>query len=162
MNFKIPLQTEIAAFLGTKKPEWPEKFCLWYADKIWLFYDQKGWMVGKNKMQNWKSAVSLHFLTLSDSNQAELNKYKVIKIRPEIVSNSTIEGIELLYQQYVAHPTHIMEGILAGAYDTMKEQGLIKLTPEQKKICISLGPTKGRAQAVRYTFENRALNKKLG
>lgn len=27
-------------------------------EAFWTFYDSKGWMVGKNKMVNWKSAVS--------------------------------------------------------------------------------------------------------
>jgi hypothetical protein len=28
------------------------------ASKWWCFYDGKGWMIGKNKMKNWKSAVA--------------------------------------------------------------------------------------------------------
>ena len=28
------------------------------AEKFWCYYDSKGWMVGKNKMSNWKSAVT--------------------------------------------------------------------------------------------------------
>ena len=28
------------------------------AERFFLFYDSKGWMVGKNKMKNWKSAAS--------------------------------------------------------------------------------------------------------
>lgn len=28
------------------------------SDQFWNFYESKGWMVGKNKMANWKSAVS--------------------------------------------------------------------------------------------------------
>jgi len=27
------------------------------ADKFWNFYEGKGWMVGKNKMKNWKAAI---------------------------------------------------------------------------------------------------------
>lgn len=28
------------------------------AERFWNFYESKGWMVGKNKMTNWRSAVS--------------------------------------------------------------------------------------------------------
>lgn len=27
------------------------------ADKFWNFYEAKNWMIGKNKMKNWKSAI---------------------------------------------------------------------------------------------------------
>ena len=27
------------------------------ATKFWNFYEAKGWMIGKNKMKNWKSAI---------------------------------------------------------------------------------------------------------
>ena len=27
------------------------------AEKFWNFYEAKNWMIGKNKMKNWKSAV---------------------------------------------------------------------------------------------------------
>ena len=28
------------------------------ADKFWNFYEAKNWMIGKNKMKNWKSAIN--------------------------------------------------------------------------------------------------------
>lgn len=28
-----------------------------HALKFWNFYEAKGWMIGKNKMKNWKSAI---------------------------------------------------------------------------------------------------------
>ncbi len=31
--------------------------CVFDADKFFDFYESKGWMVGKNKMKNWKAAV---------------------------------------------------------------------------------------------------------
>jgi hypothetical protein len=27
------------------------------ADKFWNFYESKNWMIGKNKMKNWKAAI---------------------------------------------------------------------------------------------------------
>lgn len=34
-----------------------EKGYIMDAERFWLFYDAKGWMIGKNKMKSWKSAV---------------------------------------------------------------------------------------------------------
>lgn len=160
-NFSVPLQSEISSFLKSKRPEFPNEFCDWYADKIWLFYDQKGWMIGKNKMQKWKSAVSLHFLDLNDQNQAELNKYKVIPLKH---NRAVLTGIEEIYEKYITHPTQVENGVLAALYDEMKEKGLItvnSLSKEQWGICKKLSPPNNRAQAVKYAFENRALNRKI-
>lgn len=33
-----------------------------YAEKIWHFYESKGWVVGKNKMKKWKSAISSNWI----------------------------------------------------------------------------------------------------
>lgn len=159
MQFSVPLQSEIQAYLNEKKPEWPNEFCKWYADQIWLFYDQKGWMIGKTKMQRWKSAVSLHFLEPQGKALAELNKFKVIPLKPK---RDVLTTLEEIYEKYITHPTRIENGVLAALYDEMKEKGLIKLTSEQVKICRNLGAVHGRSQAVKYAFENRALNRKIG
>lgn len=41
------IEKEIAPAIAKKESE-----------KFWNFYDSKNWMVGKNKMKNWKSAIS--------------------------------------------------------------------------------------------------------
>jgi hypothetical protein len=33
-----------------------------YAEKIWHFYESKGWVVGKTKMKIWKSAISANWI----------------------------------------------------------------------------------------------------
>ncbi|PHR55948.1 MAG: hypothetical protein COA43_14610 [Robiginitomaculum sp.] len=44
------------------------------AEKFWLFYDSKNWMVGKSKMKKWQSAASGWI----KRNQAEVNKKDIL------------------------------------------------------------------------------------
>jgi hypothetical protein len=50
-TFQIPTFDEVEIYIDENAPEVnPEVF--------YRFYESKGWMVGKNKMKNWKSAVA--------------------------------------------------------------------------------------------------------
>ncbi len=44
------------------------------AEKFWFFYDSKNWMVGKSKMQKWKSSASGWI----KRNQTEVNKKDIL------------------------------------------------------------------------------------
>jgi hypothetical protein len=49
--FQVPTFDEVEIYIDENAPEVnPEVF--------YRFYESKGWMVGKNKMKNWKSAVA--------------------------------------------------------------------------------------------------------
>ncbi|MCD8309601.1 MAG: hypothetical protein LUB83_00045, partial [Prevotellaceae bacterium] len=50
--FTPPTVEEIQAYIDEKKYNVD-------AEQFFLFYDQKNWMVGKNKMSKWHSAVAL-------------------------------------------------------------------------------------------------------
>lgn len=52
--FKPPEITEVIDHMESKGEFQAET----EANKFWNHYDAKGWMIGKNKMQNWKSAAS--------------------------------------------------------------------------------------------------------
>ena len=54
--FKPPQQQEITTHLVNKGYDYA-KASDW-AEDMWCFYDSKNWMVGKNKMSNWKSAAT--------------------------------------------------------------------------------------------------------
>jgi hypothetical protein len=54
MKFKPPTVEEVRAYIIEKGYQRHVK-----ADRFCLFYEQKGWMVGKSKMQKWRAAVSL-------------------------------------------------------------------------------------------------------
>lgn len=51
-RFVKPTVEEIAAYAAEKG------YAGFDAGRFWNFYESKGWMVGKNKMTNWRSAVS--------------------------------------------------------------------------------------------------------
>lgn len=53
--FKIPTLLEVEQEFFEKTND--RDFAHMTAVKFWNHYDSKGWMVGKNKMQKWKSAV---------------------------------------------------------------------------------------------------------
>jgi len=40
------------------------------AERFWLFYESKGWMVGKNKMKKWHAAVATWQKTINERNNA--------------------------------------------------------------------------------------------
>lgn len=51
-RFVKPTVEEVAAYAAEKG------YRGFDAGRFWNFYESKGWMVGKNKMTNWRSAVS--------------------------------------------------------------------------------------------------------
>jgi len=53
-RFTPPSVKEIEDYLIEKKVLSPKE----NAQKFYNFYDAKGWMIGKNKMRNWKSAIN--------------------------------------------------------------------------------------------------------
>ena len=57
-----PEKSEIIFYLTNEK-NFDEFTAQGFADQFWNFYEQKNWMVGKNKMTNWKSAVALWLRT---------------------------------------------------------------------------------------------------
>lgn len=52
-NFAAPTVGEVSEYLKEQGFMYPSK----YADQFVSFYESKGWMIGKNKMKNWKMAT---------------------------------------------------------------------------------------------------------
>ena len=77
--FQVPtlLEVEQEFFEKTKDRD----FAHMIAVKFWNFYDAKGWMVGKTKMQKWKSAV-----------MTWLNKEQIQVTQPQIQSDYDENG----------------------------------------------------------------------
>lgn len=57
-QFQKPDQAEIYDFLLQKYPAANIQGALNFADKFWSHYENNGWKVGKNKMKNWKLAIT--------------------------------------------------------------------------------------------------------
>lgn len=53
VNFVPPSIDEVSEYLKQQGFMYPSK----YADQFVSFYESKGWMIGKNKMKNWKMAT---------------------------------------------------------------------------------------------------------
>lgn len=53
-RFEAPSVEDVEQFLIEKKVMNPKENAM----KFHSFYESKGWMVGKNKMKNWKSAIN--------------------------------------------------------------------------------------------------------
>jgi hypothetical protein len=56
-NFIAPTEAEVIDFFN-QNPLFDSEKNIREANKFYLHYESNGWMVGKNKMKNWKSAAS--------------------------------------------------------------------------------------------------------
>jgi DNA polymerase IIIc chi subunit len=52
-TFVPPTLSEVTEELRSQKVRHYQQ----QAEKFWNFYEAKNWMIGKNKMKNWKSAI---------------------------------------------------------------------------------------------------------
>ena len=55
-QFKPPTEQEIITYIKTLEDKYPD-YKRFDVEKFWHFYNKKGWIVGKTKMKDWKSAV---------------------------------------------------------------------------------------------------------
>lgn len=77
--FQVPTLLEVEQEFFEKTND--RDFAHMIAVKFWNFYDAKGWMVGKTKMQKWKSAV-----------MTWLNKEQIQVSQPQIQSDYDENG----------------------------------------------------------------------
>jgi hypothetical protein len=77
--FQVPTLLEVEQEFFEKTND--RDFAHTIAVKFWNFYDAKGWMVGKTKMQKWKSAV-----------MTWLNKEQIQVTQPQIQSDYDENG----------------------------------------------------------------------
>lgn len=68
VRFSPPTDIETVAYFESKGSTNTE------AQKFWLFYDSKNWMVGKSKMKKWKSSAGLWI----GRNKTEVNKTDIM------------------------------------------------------------------------------------
>jgi hypothetical protein len=57
-QFQKPIVAEIHNYLLEKYPDGDFDGALRFAEKFWSHYENNGWKVGKNKMKNWRLAIS--------------------------------------------------------------------------------------------------------
>jgi hypothetical protein len=57
-RFTKPTQNEISIYLSQKYPTANQNAINAFSEKFWNHYENNGWKVGKNKMKNWKLALT--------------------------------------------------------------------------------------------------------
>jgi hypothetical protein len=166
MAFKVPLQSEVQAYIKEKKG-WPDKFCQHYADKFWNYYNSNGWKVGnKAPMKDWKSAFNaqwqvlkfkddIDFLNACLKSQQEQPRGTTAAPAPD-QEQSTLMYIDEIMAYYEKNWEQVEEVRLASCYDWLKENKLMRISPEEglraKQSCN--GDTmKGKAICVKILFE---------
>lgn len=63
-RFEVPAISEVKLHMDSLQVMNSEK----HSAEFWHFYESKGWMIGKNKMKNWKSAASRWCIDLPRGN----------------------------------------------------------------------------------------------
>lgn len=172
--FEIPKIEEVIAYMNCKWKDWPAKFCEYYANRFWNHYQSNGWLVsGKAKMKDWKAAVNGQWSTikfkedkdmldklLSEWTKEQYSKKSVPENNDRDTKKfDTVEYMDEILRQYVKHPALMPIETLASCYDWLKENRMVKLSPEQKEISISQyqkNQMKGRAIAVGFIFDSIA------
>lgn len=170
MSFKIPLQSEVQAYIQEKKG-WPEKFCKYYAEKFWAYYQSNGWKVGnKAPMKDWKAAFCSQWQTVKWKEDIDFlnaclrtNERPTGSQSPATIGASpgpTTDG-NLMYMDevmayYGANHCQVEDIRLASCYDTLKGYGLMKLTGDEiQLIKTTYGDNviKGKAGCVKILFD---------
>lgn len=153
MKFKIPLQTEIAAYAQGKKG-WPAAFCTYYAERFWSHYQSNGWKVsGKAAMKDWKAAFNSQWQDLKFDQDIKVLAQMTCK-NPITSPDKTIDYLNERLLEYAKHPTTFSNESLNGLYDWMKANNVLKLTKEQVAIAKEAGIEKGKGIAVKFFFES--------
>lgn len=167
MPFKIPLQSEVQAYIQEKKG-WPEKFCKYYAERFWSFYQSNGWKVsGRAAMKDWKAAFNgqwqvLKFtedITFLNSCIKEGQEKKVTggQAPPQAdMTKDTLTYIDEILAFYEKNWEKVEEVRLASCYDWLKDNKLMRITKEEgaraKENCNG-DPMKGKAICVKILFD---------
>lgn len=166
MAFKIPLQSEVQAYIQEKKG-WPEKFCKYYAEKFWAYYQSNGWKVGnKAPMKDWKAAFcsqwqvikwkeDIDFLNACLREERE-QKNPAMVGPPKNEVKDTLVYIDEILAFYEKNWEKVEEVRLASCYDWLKENRLMRITKEEglraQQNCG--GDTmKGKAICVKMLFD---------
>lgn len=133
-SFKIPLQTEVAAYMKQKKG-WPEKFCEYYSERFWNFYQSNGWKVsGKAAMKDWKACFNSQWQTLKYKEDVDVfNKLNGGQPKVNGSSGSLFLGLDQFLDKY-SKPggADIPFDEFGKWYDLMKEHKLLLQMDKQR------------------------------
>lgn len=107
-RFKIPLQSEIAAYIQNKM-NWPLAFCSYYADRFWNHYAASGWKLSNgNQIKSWQACFNSNWQTLKFHEDIKMfQQYSPAKIVPMHPPKPTtdIERMDALLLKYSKNPS---------------------------------------------------------
>lgn len=156
--FVIPTISEIAAYMRIKT-KWPDKFIEYYAEKFWCYYQSNGWKVsGKAAMKDWNAAFTAQWKQPKFKEDIDfLNE--CLKTRPvEKQNKSYLNDLLAAYKKQFDSVPH--EALVA-AYDFLKAEKRIKLTPEESSLLRKTygdNVEKGKAACVTIIFSKMITN----
>lgn len=156
---KMPKPTvdQVREYMTQKMPDWPAKFCEWYADKFWNFYESKGWMVGKNQMTSWKAAFCNNFRDLKDDAHQKLLSFQNGSARKKPDARTPGVILDYALTEFSRRPTSFPREQLARYFDFLKQNGFLRFPMETKNALVSIfrqDPAKAKALSVEYCFES--------
>jgi hypothetical protein len=73
-RFEVPAISDVKSHMESLKVVNAER----HSAEFWHFYESKGWMVGKNKMKNWKSAASRWCMELPRGGSEQVKKRIIV------------------------------------------------------------------------------------
>lgn len=162
--FQIPHIDEVRIHIKAKRPEWPDKFIDYYADRFWMHYQSNGWLVsGKAKMKDWKAAFASQWQVLKYQEDKEmLAKTPIKKEIPKIAQpgNENVLDVDIVLNNYKKHPAYITKQQLASCWQWIKTNGFMNLTEEEKEIALKKyqeDKLTGKAIAVQFIFDRMAM-----
>jgi hypothetical protein len=132
-RMKIPLQTEVAKFMG-EKMGWPEEFCLHYANKFWNYYQAQGWKLSNgNAMKDWKAAFCSQWQTIKY--QDDIDKLKACKKQiKDMATHEALRFFDGILTAYKGGLKPDKESAMQ-MYEYLKTLGIIKLSREEIDMC---------------------------
>lgn len=162
IRFKIPLVSEISAYIRLKKG-WPKEFCDYYAERFWNYYQSCGWKLSNgNPMKDWQAAFNSQWQNLKFKEDIDKwNSCNKVEIKS---SDSEIDKLNLFLDQYIKHPTFIGFSEFGKFYEFMKSNNLMKkFTKEEVDNIKSIYQDnyKCRCACVQITFDHYAFNGKI-
>jgi hypothetical protein len=159
---KVPLQTEVAKYME-EKTEWPNEFCMYYANKFWNHYQAQGWKLANgNAMKDWKAAFSSQWASVRF--EGDIKKLEECKRKTNDIKNmdkdSALAYMDRILYSYKSGLKPDRESAFK-IYDYLKTNGWMRLTKEQiDEARVRSGNSNDNAKlwALKFFFDRMIAN----
>ena len=133
-KFKIPLQSEVEAYI-TQKKGWPIEFVKYYADRFWNHYQASGWKLSSgNAIKDWKACFNSQWQYPKFKDDIEmLNKFTS---KPVQGTAKAAGDLEAFYLSYCQRPHLFTLDMFGQWFSQMKAENLLKELSEDEKAIL--------------------------